>query len=165
MPPAASGTALAHAARVTRVTAKVLGALTAVGFLLLAPQARAWTNCDEGCAIVADGIVAVGGVVTSAGMQVELIRGEPSKEWEIVGASFAGANVIGGGVLLILSALTDDDDTATALRVIGGTQLAIAAGNGVGVVVTELARENELVVPNSSSAAPTTAGITLGFSF
>lgn len=125
---------------------------------LVAPSAQAW-ECDEGCAAATDAVVAVGGVVTSVGMQVELMRGNPSEEWAMTGAVFGVGNVVGGGILLIISAFVDDDELATTLRILGGTQLAIAAGDGIGVAVTHLALSDAIVVPQRSQQQATALSV------
>jgi hypothetical protein len=125
------------------------GGSVMVACLLAAPSAHAW-ECDEGCAAATDALVAVGGVVSSVGMQVELMRGNPSEEWAMSGAALGVANVVGGGILLIISAFVDDNELATTLRILGGTQLAIAAGDGIGVGVTHLALSDAIVVPQRS---------------
>ena len=95
-------------------------------------------------------------------MQVELLKGTASEAWARAGGVFIPANLVGASILLGLGAARDDDLSKT-LRILGGIQVAIAAGNAIGVAATYLARSETIDVPSSTESAPQVAGFRISF--
>jgi hypothetical protein len=135
-----------------QVTAKwVMGALAAlVGSM---PVDAAASDAD-GYVVGAYVLIVGGGVTTSTGMQVNLLRGEPDLDWARAGACFGGANAALGAGFLIASGIVSDDDLGRSLAILGGSHFAIAAANTLWGLVTYAQTEDalDLEVPQPAPA-------------
>ena len=91
-------------------------------------EASAFSGCNEACAVAAYAAITVGGVVTAAGSQVMILKGEPDENWGTASLSLAAANgAFAGGILIasgIMAALDDRDAKWVALW--GGIQMGVA---------------------------------------
>jgi hypothetical protein len=93
---------------------------------------------DYGYGAVAYGLVVIGGITTSAGMQVNLVRGEPDRDWAVAGAIFGGINAAFGAGWLIASGFVEEE--STLLASIGGSHFAIAVANtalGIATIIAD----------------------------
>jgi hypothetical protein len=122
--------------------------------LLAWPSAAAASS--DGYAGAAYAIVVLGGMTTSAGMQVNLLRGEPDPGWARAGAVLGGINAAFGAGFLIASGIVDEQDDARLCAVLGGSHFAIAAANTLWGVLTITAADSSS--PDAIEAAPAAMG-------